>query len=360
MSDMFTTLGEMIERYEKEPEPQYIWRGIQEGTFGFIFGPSKSGKTTVCECLAMAIVSGQQTFLGTPLKLKDKKVLMISLEEFWYNRTQRNNEQVSHYNPNRTEKPQWLANFMVVTPEFPREAGSAENWNILTDTIRQSEAKVVIIDSLTRLYDGAIEESRIAKPVCMKLRKLKDELKITLIIIHHTLKIGEKAITLDSLAGSRVIAQEADFLIGVNRVLNEDRYVKDVAYRYAQEADEAVLFDINDKRVVEVKGTSPEFKIFMEEDGRKVSHNRYLVKESVKELKDDQCIVHSSDLKDHLVSTRVISKPTLHKLLNEMVRDKELDQLGGGKYRVKGCNPKLPKAPDQSKIPEVGEDGTKS
>ncbi len=84
--------------------------------------------------------------------------------------------------------------------------------------------------SLSRLYSGGIEDSGLAKQVSLRLRELTNKLKITLIVIHHTPKQTGKPITIDSLAGSRILAQEADFLIGVGKTPDGRRYYKEVCF----------------------------------------------------------------------------------------------------------------------------------
>ncbi len=80
----------MIIRAQNEPRPQFLWSGVMVGSFGFIFGPSKSGKTILCENLALSIAAGRDSFFRLPIEFSRKKVLFISMEEYWQPRTQRN------------------------------------------------------------------------------------------------------------------------------------------------------------------------------------------------------------------------------------------------------------------------------
>ena len=45
----FFSMTEAIKRVKTEPEIPLLWSGIRVGSFGFIFGPPKSGKTILCE-----------------------------------------------------------------------------------------------------------------------------------------------------------------------------------------------------------------------------------------------------------------------------------------------------------------------
>ena len=321
-------IGNLIQRYKAVEPPVYMWRGMQEGNFGIIYGPSKSGKTTIAECLGLAIVSGKKKFLGSPIKVKQQKVLMISLEEYWYYRTQRVAHQLKELSPDN-ENPKWLINFWVVNENFPHDTISEQNKNTLMETIIESGAKIVFIDSLTRLYKGSIEDSKIAKKITMWLRQMSQDLGITLIVIHHTPKIGDKAITLDSLAGSRVIAQEADFLIGVHRLSNGTRYVKDIAYRYAPEEDVLIDFTISKNRVVNFKKNIDECEFFKSVDGRKTSHGRTLVCNAIIKLKDDGGIVKTRDLKASIANTGYLSAKGVHDVINELINEKLIKRLEG-------------------------------
>ena len=137
---------------------------------------------------------------------------------------------------------EWLNNYSSIDENVPRQIASEEEWLLLESIIKNNGANFVIIDSLSRLYEGGIEDSGLAKKVALRLRELCNRLKITLIVIHHTPKQIGRPITIDSLAGSRMLAQEADFMIGVGKSPEGKRYVKDVAFRYKQEDSDCLLY----------------------------------------------------------------------------------------------------------------------
>ena len=80
-SNKVSPFGELINRYEGIKPPKTFWGGITPKSVGFIFGLAKSGKTIICENLALSIASGRKNFLGLPIELKKKKILFISMEE---------------------------------------------------------------------------------------------------------------------------------------------------------------------------------------------------------------------------------------------------------------------------------------
>lgn len=234
----YHTLEEMMADYENRPEKKFLWNGIKEKSFGLIFGPSKSGKTIFCENLGMSIASGENEFFGYKLDGIPKKVLFVGLEEFWENRMERNIKQFNSLEENQKELLN--KNYRYQLKEFPKNILTEKNWEDLRDTIVDSGAEVVFIDSVTRMNPGKMESSDTAEKIMQKLRDICYEIQITLICIHHTPKIGDNPIIMDSIKGSAVFAQEADFAIGIHCTSRKNRYMKNVFFRYAQDDDETV------------------------------------------------------------------------------------------------------------------------
>ncbi len=108
----------------------------------------------------------------------------------------------------------------------------------------------------------------------MQLRELTNKLKITLVVIHHTPKQTGKPIIQDSLAGSRMLSQEADFMIGIGKNIEGKRYFKEVSFRYCQEQNENVtVFDIDSYQWLIPGAEMPETALLKEPDGRKDDTN---------------------------------------------------------------------------------------
>lgn len=264
------TVLQAIDEVKKRGPIPFIWGGIKKGSFGFIFGPSKCGKTTFCENLAMKLVSDETEFMGKPLEENRLRILFISLEEYEQPRSERNDLQV------RSSKvpTEFMQNLLVVDDEFPKRLENESDFEILSDTIEESKAEVVFIDSLSRASKGDIERSDTAKEIILKLKDIAHNLGITMVVIHHTPKLYGRPLSIDSLAGSHIFAQEADFIIGISKVVgsgkyNGVRYLKEVAYRYKRDDDENVTtFSINEDRWIEQKESLPEFRLFESADGR--------------------------------------------------------------------------------------------
>lgn len=243
----YLTFEEMMTEYEKRPKTNYIWSGIKENSFGLVFGPSKSGKTIFCENFAMKIAMGSKEYFGHKLSGEPKKVLFVGLEEYWQNRAERNLKQ--HNALSEEQKALVNENFRYQTINFQQMILSENDWEELEKTIKNSEAKVVFVDSITRMTTGKIENADIAGKIMRRMRTICYQNKITLIAIHHTPKMSDDLITMDKIKGSAVFAQESDFAIGINKTSKGNSYMKDVFFRYAPVEYELVKEFVIDENV---------------------------------------------------------------------------------------------------------------
>lgn len=338
-----SSLKDMMVKVNKEPSPFMYYSGIKENSIGIVFGPPKSCKTIYCENFAMEIASGSDKFLGSPLHAINRKVLVISLEEFYSGRTSRNKTQLRKFRieadklDENTEVPEWLNNnYIVVGENMPRYISTDEDWEILEKVINEIEPGVVIIDSLTRLYTGSIEDSKTAKDVMQKLRELANSTKTTILVIHHTHKLTNQPLSLSTIAGSRVIAQEADFMIGINKTLDGTRYIKDVAFRYIPEDNDTVkTFTIDENCWIKITGNEEEAKLLAAFDGRKDDLNKDLIYSYIAtETSENETTVSSKSLQSKFVSTGHISKQTLFNNLNKLVKEQKISKMSKGNYRI--------------------------
>ena len=323
------SMPEILKKLETAEPIPFLWSGIKKNSYGFIFGPSKSGKTTLAENLGLSIVLKRPSYLDMPIQQGDYKVLFISLEEFWQPRTERNAMQMKACVNTELEL---LKNYAVVSELFPRYIDSSESWKLLDKTIRENGANIVIIDSLSRLYTGDIESSDTAQTVSKKLREMTNTHKITLIIIHHTPKIAGRPITMDSLAGSRVLAQEADFMIGVSKTYDGNRYMKEVAFRYKQENENVLLLKLNQNLWFEPNSWINEQKLLCQADGRIDSTNRNSIYEYIVDNTLTNNEVDANNLFSHFSST--IKKSTFYDCLKSLQRDNLIIRPSKGKIAV--------------------------
>lgn len=327
------SLDELIDRAKKEPPIPFIWNGIKKKSFGFIFGASKSGKTILCENLGMALAAGLDSFLGHKIEKSNYLVLFISLEEFWQQRTERNEKQANKLSKDLMIN-YWIKNYLVINENCPRQIATEEDWQKIENIISRTKADVVFIDSLSRLYQGGIEDSKLAKEVAFRLREIADKYNITLIVIHHTPKQAGKPLTIDSLAGSRMLAQEADFMIGVGKSIDGQKYIKEIAFRYKPENTEEVMTITIDNDLWITNGLNiSEATILKTDDGRQDDTNSTLILEFFsKKISNNNSEITTKDLMTKFVEDKTISKQTLFNNLNKLVSQKKIIQVRKGVY----------------------------
>lgn len=315
----------LIERSANEPATPMIWSGIKKGTFGFVYGPAKSGKTIFCENLGMSIAAGRNTFMGKPLNSKQvKKVLFISMEEFWLNRTERNQQQLSVFNEIDKENFPYL----VVDETFPYSILDKKSWKIFEETIIASEADLVIVDSFTRMIRDEIEKSKVGSEILLRLKDLTNRLKITMIVIHHSSKIINMPLDIANMAGSRVVGQEADFILGINKLSNNTRYFKEVSTRYKQEGELVTTFSINHNLWL-VKGRElQENSLFKPVDHRENPENEELVFDTIEELAYENEEVKVADLITNLNGT--LSRTVIYGYLKNLEESGLIDRSKKG------------------------------
>ncbi len=328
-------LGDLIRRAKEEPPAPLIWSGIGPNSLGFIFGPPKSCKTTIAENLAMSLAANRTCFFENEIKPGNYKVLFISLEEHWLQRTNRNAIQATAL-CEQIGNSDWMNNYIVNNEELPRMIDSPEDWLLLERIITDNKPNIVIIDSLSRLYSGSIEESSKAKEISFRLRELKDKFKITLIVIHHTTKQIGKPLTQDSLAGSRVLAQEADFALGVSKTTDGRRYFKEIFFRYKPENSETVkLFELDTHLWVQPSVDIPESEVLKERDGRESDENVNRILEFISDkTRSDVGETHTGEIEKTFVATAIMSRPTMFSCLSKLEKRQLVQKIGRGVYKA--------------------------
>lgn len=323
------TFSEITKLYREMPPKKMLWSGVKEKSFGIVFGPSKSGKTIFCENLGISLAVGKKDFFGYPLEGIPKKVLFIGLEEHWEERVGRNLKQFETL----SEEEQTLvnANYMFQHNDFQKLITRAQDWNNLEEIIKEAEADVVFIDSITRMNHGHLEDSSTAEKIMMRLRNISQSLNITLFAIHHTPKMFGKPICMDSIKGSSTFAQEADFAIGINRTEKKYRYMKNVFFRYASDDDEFVKeFTTPDSTWLDYIGEVDEEEIIQRSDRRRSDDKRKVVVNFFD--KNSSTTFSSPEAVNYVMNLADVKARQAKSYLSELVRDNKIMALNGGIY----------------------------
>lgn len=322
--DATVPLNQQIRRLRSMPSIPLIWSGIKQGSVGVIYGPPKSGKSTFCECLAMSLSSGMDKFMGIDIIGGPYKVLIISMEEYWQRRAERNKLQrnflYSKFNKRFGNK------LISSTEKYPNYIMANHDLEFIESQIRNNQPQIVIIDSLSHMIVERIEESSATNKILLKVKDIAANNGITLILIHHTTKDNKKGLGLHNLAGSRIIGQEADFIIGINQI-GETRYLKEVAFRYAESNEKVQVFSINKSRWIEPEESKYEYEILNNEDGRIDNTNTDLILEYIQNKGKVRTVEVIKEFKG------TISERTVKNQLSKLIKQGKVEKVEKGVYR---------------------------
>lgn len=339
-----TKARDLISKIEKEPEPEIVWNGIVEGSKGLIVGVSKTGKTTLAENIGISIAIGRKEFFNYPLSGVPEKVLFVNLEESYRIRSRRNLKQISTLSD---EETQLFNNNYYSTPEnFPEFLITDENWQCLNKYIQNVDPKYVFIDSLSHMFEGQIENSEPAIKFVKRFRKYISSLNKTVIIVHHNTKGNDKPIDQDSIAGSRIIAQEFEYAIGLGNIPSNKggSYLCTLYNKYVEKDDTtALLYKVNTDNWVQNIGTANKYDLYnnLKTDYRNDPTNKNRILNYIQnQSSQNSQTTFTSDLKKEFVEndTKTMSKDTLHKSLDKLMDEGTIELVKRGEYKIKERN----------------------
>lgn len=307
--------------------------------WGIPFGPcvvlcaarAKAGKTIFMENMAYALVNEEiHEFLGMAIKTVDR-VLMISFEEPLHLRTQRQVKQVVGLNLQNPEKV--LNKIWVFNKDEKQFLSDRKQQDDFLQLMIKNKPEVLFIDSLGRLGIGQIEDSRYAQELMLFLRVLCKELNCPVIVLHHTIKSkrGEE-VELSSMAGSRVVAQEADALISLHDGQDGLKILKPLAWRYHGDNDTEILFRINQNCLLDHVTTRTSYQ-------NAVSDITETNLDQISAYINANGIVSVPELIEKFVNTGVMARSTLF----DNLKSDKFEKLGKGTYRINSESALYPK-----------------
>lgn len=333
---------DLIKKFENEPEPVEIWNGIIEGSKGLFVGVSKTGKTTFAENFAISLAVGKLSFYGKEINGGPKKVLFINLEENPRMRSSRLRKQISRLDSQ--EMVLFGENYLTPTLDFIESVNSDKDWKILRDCIEESDAEIIVIDSLTHLFQGQIESSQECVKFVNKFREYVTSSGKTIIVIHHNTKGNDRPIEQDNIAGSRVILQEFEYALGFANIPSDKggKYSCYLFNKYIEvDTSLATVYKIDKDRWIEELGDVDKNDLYdskVKIDYREDSTNKDLIYNYIQSQgSQGSHTVVAGDLIKNFVSndTRTMSKDTLYKSLDKLKQDGKIESSEKGKYQLK-------------------------
>lgn len=224
------TANQCIDDAKELPPPVPLLGGLwQEGELCLLFSDTNTGKSALAVQIAEGLASGTET-LNLKNQTTSKTVLYVDFEL--------NDKQFENrHSVDWKDHYQFSDSFFRLTLngfEFENTSDFEEQlMNSLEHAIMDKQATIVIIDNLTYMRNET-EKAKDAGPLMKKLKQLKEEHNLSILILAHTPKLPEyRDISLNDLAGSKALMNFTDsaFAIGKSRKGNAIRYLKQLKAR---------------------------------------------------------------------------------------------------------------------------------
>ncbi|MEX2345286.1 MAG: AAA family ATPase [Balneolaceae bacterium] len=326
---IFIPPSEIRTMLKKLPKRQFYWGPIVKGGIGLVVGPSKSGKTTLCENFSFCLSAGRENFLGRKLNHCNSKIGLALLEEPFDLRAERH---ISIFNSFSKDEQERIDKHLLILNHHDGYLTQPKSWKKFTEDVKKADVDILVIDSLTRLTNKKISESDVASKVMKELRQLQRVLDITLIVIHHTTKLHDnKFPEMDNIKGSTEVVQESDFAIALGKY-NHQLCLKPIASRYTKPENNYIILEIDDNQKFRVKGDALEIDLKKASDGRYDNSGPTKLLETFKLL--------SQDTEDGLVKTKALIKKSefnsrrVHEYKKKLVKEGFIEQTSKGLYKL--------------------------
>jgi hypothetical protein len=214
------TANQCLDDAKTQPVPERLYYSLWfENELTILFADTGSGKSVYAVQIG-EYISSKRKVLYLDLELSDKQ---------FQNRYSENYQNEYKFNDNF-----YRINFK---DRFTVPSGTSyEDYFIecLRKLIESTEARVVIIDNMTRLISGDTDKAGAAKPLMDRLNELKFDYKLSILCLEHTRKTDNyRPISLNDLQGSKMKANFADaaFTIGRSSKDKNLRYIKQLKCR---------------------------------------------------------------------------------------------------------------------------------
>lgn len=198
------TLKELLA--DKSPAPPAI---IEDGILNhrsllMIHGTPKAGKSFFAANLALGIAAGRG-FAGFRIH-RPKRVLVLSAEGGYYSNRDRLLTMAKSLSNEQAESAELSCCF-----DSRWKLDDAESFRDLEAFIGESQAEVIVIDPLVRFHEGEENSAKEMSTVLGRIRKLIEDLGISVILVHHEGKDASRGVR-----GSSAISGEYDAAIGLS------------------------------------------------------------------------------------------------------------------------------------------------
>jgi RecA-family ATPase len=184
--------GEELLSLETVGVPFLLDKILPSVAVGALGGSSDTGKSAFLRQLAMAIVSGEDEFLGFKINAVHRSVVYVSTED--------DETATSHLMRVQNQKKHPYQNFKKLRFIF----NSEDLLHKLKEKLKKAPADCIIIDTFTDIYGDDLNSSNKVRKFINDFYNVAKEHKCLLLFLHHT---GKKTETLaphkDNLLGSQ-------------------------------------------------------------------------------------------------------------------------------------------------------------
>ncbi|MDP3003226.1 MAG: AAA family ATPase [Bacteroidales bacterium] len=248
--DMFKdeyTLEEMLDLKITEI-PFLVEKLIPKETLVVLAGQSEIGKSTLYTQLALAIVRGDNEFLGCKLNSKHKRVLIISTEDGCIPFSFRTNRQIIQ-SPIGVEKRK---NFKVIFSYDNLE-------NRIKNHLEKTPVDLVVIDAFGDVFQGEINASNSVRQFLNKYVSFIQKYGCAILFVHHVCKGNKKQKSdKDQLLGSTGIEGKMRNVLMLS-IVNDQHQLSIAKGNYVNREDKnnPIYLSFDDKTLTFSKADCP-------------------------------------------------------------------------------------------------------
>lgn len=240
------------EASEKPPLRKLLGSLWLEGEICILFADTNVGKSILAVQIGNAISKQNHCLIFPATQVNDCKVLYIDFElsdrQFYSRYKDESINTIYSFSDNffRAE----------INPDTTDtdEANLEEQINVAIEkSIHATGSNIIIIDNITYLSTDS-EKAKGALPLMKHLKRLKDALGLSILVLAHTPKRdNSKPIVKNDLQGSRMLMNFCDssFAIGESQRDKRLRYIKQV--KGGRSDDDGIVFDAENVLLCEIK-----------------------------------------------------------------------------------------------------------
>jgi len=229
-----TSIDELLTR--DWPETPWLVNGLIPQGLILLAGKAKLGKSWLCLQLAQAVATGGM-FLG--VKVDQAPVLYLALEDNSRRIAQRAKLQGWAVGRGRCD----FVHLQDVQSLYPLCKRTADR---LAEVIEASGYKLVVIDTLSRLYKGDQNDVGAATEALSSLQSMAMRAGAAVILVDHHNKVKQNEETLDPVTdvlGSTGKGAVADAIMGLYRIEGQPGAILALTGRDVEESRLALVFD---------------------------------------------------------------------------------------------------------------------